>query len=128
MRDVARAVPDGYTLTLRTVSTLAVAPALYKDPGFDPLISFAPVAAVSNEATVLVAAPHVTSHRLARRSGRPVLHRHVDVTPFIRAGKLKPLTIMSEERVRARAGTTWWRISGPAWSSPPARPPQLSVN
>jgi hypothetical protein len=40
MRDVARAVPDGYTLTLGTVSTLAVAPALYKDPGFDPLINF----------------------------------------------------------------------------------------
>jgi len=30
MRDVARAVPDGHTLTLGAVSTLAVAPAFYK--------------------------------------------------------------------------------------------------
>jgi tripartite-type tricarboxylate transporter receptor subunit TctC len=41
------------------VSTLAVAPAFYKNPGFDPLTSFVPVGAVSSEATVLVAAPHV---------------------------------------------------------------------
>jgi tripartite-type tricarboxylate transporter receptor subunit TctC len=61
MRDVARAVPDGYTLTLGTVSTLAVAPAFYADPGFDPLTSFVPVVTVSSEATILVAAPRVTA-------------------------------------------------------------------
>jgi tripartite-type tricarboxylate transporter receptor subunit TctC len=153
MRDVARAVPDGYTLTLGTVSTLAVAPAFYKDPGFDPLTSFVPVCAVSSEATVLVAAPQVTAKTLeevlayAKANPRKlnygaatgtiahlagelfklstgtdivfvpykggaagltdVLGGQVDlfftttsiVTPFIRAAKLKPLTIMSEGRV-----------------------------
>ena len=153
MRDVARAAPDGYTLTLGTVSTLAVAPAFYKDPGFDPLTSFAPVVTVSSEATILVAAPHVTANTLeeiiayaktnpgklnygaatgtlAQLAGElfklstgtnivfvpykggaagltDVLGGQVDlfvtatsiVTPFIRAGKLKPLTVMSEERV-----------------------------
>src|SRR6516162_2293875 len=64
MRDVARAIPDGYTLTLGAVSTLAVAPAFYKDPGFDPLTSFVPVCTVSSEATVLVAAPQVTARTL----------------------------------------------------------------
>lgn len=54
-REVARADPDGYTLLFGSVSTLAVAPALYKDPGFDPLASFAPVALVSSEPGSLVA-------------------------------------------------------------------------
>jgi tripartite-type tricarboxylate transporter receptor subunit TctC len=152
MRDVARAVPDGHTLTLGTVSTLAVAPAFYKDPGFDPLTSFVPVISVSSEATILVAAPHVTASTLeeivayakanpgkvnygaatgtiAQLAGElfklstgtnivfvpykggaagltDVLGGQIDlfvtatsiVTPFIRAGKLKPLTMMSEER------------------------------
>jgi tripartite-type tricarboxylate transporter receptor subunit TctC len=64
-REVARAVPDGYTLLFGSVSTLAVAPALYKDPGFDPLASFAPVALVSSEPGSLVAAPHVTVNTVA---------------------------------------------------------------
>jgi tripartite-type tricarboxylate transporter receptor subunit TctC len=152
-RDVAHAAPDGYTLTLGTVSTLAVAPAFYKDPGFDPLTSFAPVVNVSSEATILVAAPHVTASTLdeiiayakanpgklnygaatgtlAQLAGElfklstgtnivfvpyksgaaglaDVLGSQVDLlftttsitTPFIRAGKLKPVTVMSEERV-----------------------------
>jgi tripartite-type tricarboxylate transporter receptor subunit TctC len=153
MRDVARAVPDGYTLTLGTVSTLAVAPAFYKDPGFDPLTSFVPVCTVSSEATILVAAPQVTARSLdeivAYAKANPdklnygaatgtiahlagelfklstgtklvfvpyrggaagltdALGGQVDlfftttsiVAPFIRAGKLKPLMMMSEERV-----------------------------
>jgi tripartite-type tricarboxylate transporter receptor subunit TctC len=153
MRDVARAVPDGYTLTLGTVSTLAVAPAFYKDPGFDPLTSFVAVCTVSSEATVLVAPPQVTARSLeeivAYAKANPgklnygaatgtiahlagelfklssgtnivfvpykggaagltdVLGGRVDlfftttslVTPFIRAGKLKPLILMSEERL-----------------------------
>ena len=153
MRDVARAAPDGYTLTLGTVSTLAVAPAFYKDAGFDPLTSFVPIGTVSSESTVLVAAPHMTATTLeeivAYAKANPgkltygaatgtiaqvagellklstgtnivfvpykggaagltdVLGGQVDlfvtatsiVTPFIRAGKLKPLTMMNEERL-----------------------------
>jgi len=59
VRDVARATPDGYTLLFGSVSTQAVAPALYQDPGFDPLTSFAPVATVSSEPTALLGAPHL---------------------------------------------------------------------
>jgi tripartite-type tricarboxylate transporter receptor subunit TctC len=152
-REVARATPDGYTLLLGSVSTLAVAPALYKDPGYDPLTSFAPVGMVSSESTALVAAPHVTLRtvgdlvayakanpgklnygaatgtiaqlaadlfKLATKANivfvpykggaaglTDVLGGQVDlfftatsiVTPFIRAGTLKPLAVMGEERV-----------------------------
>lgn len=152
-REVARAVPDGYTLLFGSVSTLAVAPALYKEPGFDPLTSFAPVALVSSEPGSVVAAPHVAvitvadlvayakahpgklnygaaTGTLAQLTGdlfklatgadivfvpykggaaglTDVLGGQVDlfftatsiVTPFIRAGKLKPLGVAGEERV-----------------------------
>src|SRR6185436_7542686 len=37
----AKAAPDGYTLTLGYVGTLAINPHLYKDAGFDPLKEFA---------------------------------------------------------------------------------------
>src|SRR5262249_2806303 len=64
-RELARAGDDGYTVLFGSVSTQAVAPALYKDPGFDPLVSFAPVAEVSREPLILVAAPHVKERSLA---------------------------------------------------------------
>jgi tripartite-type tricarboxylate transporter receptor subunit TctC len=64
-REVARPTPDGYTLLLGSVSTLAVAPALYKDPGYDPRASFAPVGMVSSEPLSLIAAPHVTLRTVA---------------------------------------------------------------
>jgi tripartite-type tricarboxylate transporter receptor subunit TctC len=153
VREVERATPDGYTLLFGSVSTQAVAPALYKDPGFDPLTSFAPVAIVSSEPTILVAAPRVTIGTVADlvatakanpgklncaaatgtlaqvsldlfklatganvvfvpyKGGAPALTDtlggQVDllitttsiVTPFIRAGQLKPLGVMAEARV-----------------------------
>ena len=187
-RDVAHAAPDGYTLTLGTVSTLAVAPAFYKDPGFDPLTSFAPVVNVSSEATILVAAPHVTASTLEEiiayakanpgklnygaatgtlaqlagelfklstgtnivfvpyKSGAAgltdVLGSQVDLlftttsitTPFIRAGKLKPVTVMSEERVLQLPDIPTARESGYDlvayfWTGvvAPARTPQAIV-
>jgi tripartite-type tricarboxylate transporter receptor subunit TctC len=165
-REVARATPDGYTIMLGSVSTLAVAPALYKDPGYDPRASFAPVALVSSEPTCLVAAPHVTATTLAEvvayakahpgklnygaatgtlaqlagdlfklatgadivfvpyKGGAAgltdVLGGQVDlfftatsiVTPFIQAGKLKPIAVMGEERVPQLADIPTMRESG----------------
>ena len=40
---VARAAPDGYTILLGTSSSLVIAPALYKDLGYDSEKSFAPI-------------------------------------------------------------------------------------
>ena len=47
---VAHAPPDGYTLILSLVSSHAVSPNLYRDPGYDPIKDFTPI-------TVLVVSP-----------------------------------------------------------------------
>jgi tripartite-type tricarboxylate transporter receptor subunit TctC len=47
---VAHAAPDGYTLILSLVSSHAVSPNLYHDPGYDPVRDFTPI-------TVLVVSP-----------------------------------------------------------------------
>ena len=51
---VAAADPDGYTLLIGTSATLGVVPALTKNPGYDPIKSFAPVAKVADSTLVLV--------------------------------------------------------------------------
>ncbi|MCD0502714.1 Bug family tripartite tricarboxylate transporter substrate binding protein [Bordetella petrii] len=51
---VARAQADGYTLVMGTVGTHAINQALYKNPGYDPVKDFAPVAFVGQTPTFLV--------------------------------------------------------------------------
>ena len=53
-KSVANAEPDGYTLLVGTSATLAVVPALIKNPGYDPVKSFAPVAKVADSTTVMI--------------------------------------------------------------------------
>src|SRR5690606_12761215 len=43
---VLREAADGYTVLFTISSTQAINPALYSEPGFDPVKDFAPVAAV----------------------------------------------------------------------------------
>src|SRR5713226_272342 len=54
-KSVAGAEPDGHTLLIGTSATLGVVPALMKNPGYDPIRSFAPVAKVADSTLVLVA-------------------------------------------------------------------------
>ena len=56
-RAAASADPDGYTLFYGNTSTLAVIPAVSRNPGYDPVKNFAPVASVSESYTVLVVHP-----------------------------------------------------------------------
>jgi tripartite-type tricarboxylate transporter receptor subunit TctC len=56
-REVARAEPDGYTLLLASAATTAIGPALYKNIGYDPARSFAPVAFFSTTPYVMVTGP-----------------------------------------------------------------------
>jgi tripartite-type tricarboxylate transporter receptor subunit TctC len=58
-RLVARAEPDGHTLLFGTTSVFAINPAIYKDAGYDPLKSFAPVARAFNSHMVMVVHPSV---------------------------------------------------------------------
>ena len=50
---VAKAAPDGYTLLMGHVGTLAVAPSVYPQLPYDPVKSFAPVALVAKVPNVL---------------------------------------------------------------------------
>lgn len=53
----AKAAPDGYTITLAFVGTLAINPHLYSNPGFDALRDFAAVSRGTEESWVLVVHP-----------------------------------------------------------------------
>ena len=54
---VARAPKDGYTLLLTINSAQAINPALYKNPGFDPINDFIPVYYIGATPYVLVSPP-----------------------------------------------------------------------
>jgi tripartite-type tricarboxylate transporter receptor subunit TctC len=56
-RALAAAEPDGYTLFYGNTSTLAVIPAVTKNPGYDPVKNFAPIASVSESYMILVVNP-----------------------------------------------------------------------
>jgi tripartite-type tricarboxylate transporter receptor subunit TctC len=60
-RDVARAEPDGYTLLVSSAATLAIGPTLYRNVGYDPNTSFAPVASFSSTPYVMVTGPRTTA-------------------------------------------------------------------
>lgn len=61
----ARARNDGYTLLLTADSAHVIGPALYKNPGFDPVKDFAPVAPVATAGYVLVAHPSFPANTVA---------------------------------------------------------------
>ena len=64
-KSVASAAPDGYTMLIGTSATLGVVPALVKNPGYDPVRSFAPVAKISDSTTVLVVPPNFAPNSAA---------------------------------------------------------------
>jgi tripartite-type tricarboxylate transporter receptor subunit TctC len=53
-RAVAEADPDGYTLLLGNTSTLVISPLIYRNVGYDPVKSFAPVALLGTTSNLLV--------------------------------------------------------------------------
>ena len=61
----ASAEPDGYTLLFGSSGSLAVTPALFKNAGYDPVKSFAPVAAVSEGTLVLATNPSLPAKSVA---------------------------------------------------------------
>jgi tripartite-type tricarboxylate transporter receptor subunit TctC len=62
---VARAAPDGYTLLMGHIGTLAVAPSVYPNLPYDPVKSFAPVASVAQVPNVLAVHPSVPAKTVA---------------------------------------------------------------
>lgn len=62
---VAREAADGYTILFTISSAQAISPAIFKDPGFDPVKDFAPVAAVGTVPNVLCVHPSFPANTLA---------------------------------------------------------------
>lgn len=62
---VARAQPDGYTLVMGHIGTLAVAPALYPTLSYDPLKSLEHVSGIAKVHNMLVVNPDVPVNTLA---------------------------------------------------------------
>ena len=65
METVARAAPDGYTLVMGHVGTLAANPALYKTLPYDPVKDFAPVTLIAMVPNVLVVGPAMPTRTVA---------------------------------------------------------------
>ena len=60
----AQAPKDGYTLFLALSSVMVANPALYKQPGFDPVKDFVPISAVATAPYLLVANPSIAAKNI----------------------------------------------------------------
>ena len=56
-REAARAEPDGTTLLMSSASGQVISPMIYKDAGYDPLKSFAPIGLFAEGSIILVVNP-----------------------------------------------------------------------
>ena len=64
-RFVARATPDGYTILLSYTATMAIAPAMNANAGYDPRKDFAPIGMIGSAPSVLVVHPSLPVHSVA---------------------------------------------------------------
>jgi tripartite-type tricarboxylate transporter receptor subunit TctC len=64
-RFVAKAPPDGYTILLSYTATMAIAPAMNANAGYDPLKDFAPIGMIGAAPSVLVVHPSMPVHSVA---------------------------------------------------------------
>jgi tripartite-type tricarboxylate transporter receptor subunit TctC len=62
MAAVARSAPDGYTLIIVHIGTMAINPHLYASPGYDPLTDFTPITRVGVGPQALVVHRDVPAH------------------------------------------------------------------
>lgn len=61
---VAKAVPDGYTLTIGTTSNHAIAVSLYKKLAYDPVKDFAPITTLAVSQNVVVINPAIPANNI----------------------------------------------------------------
>ena len=69
-RFVAKAAPDGYTILLSYTATMAIAPAMNANAGYDPGKDFAPIGMIGFAPSVLVVHPSMPG-ALDRRADQP---------------------------------------------------------
>jgi tripartite-type tricarboxylate transporter receptor subunit TctC len=63
--DVARAVPDGYTVLMATNSPMSAAPAMRKVPPYDPVADFSPITDIGRYTFFIVVHPSVPANSVA---------------------------------------------------------------
>ncbi len=64
-RFVAKAAPDGYTILLSYTATMAIAPAMNGNAGYDPRKDFVPIGMIGAAPNVLVVHPSLPVHSVA---------------------------------------------------------------
>jgi tripartite-type tricarboxylate transporter receptor subunit TctC len=64
-RFVAKATPDGYTILLSYTATMAIAPAMNANAGYDPRKDFAPIGMIGAAPSVLLVHPSLPVHSVA---------------------------------------------------------------
>jgi tripartite-type tricarboxylate transporter receptor subunit TctC len=64
-RSVAKTTPDGYTILLTTNATLAIAPSLFQNLGYDPRRDFEPIGLIAATPNVIVVHPSFPAYSLA---------------------------------------------------------------
>ncbi|HET7803122.1 MAG TPA: tripartite tricarboxylate transporter substrate binding protein [Pseudolabrys sp.] len=64
-RFVAKAAPDGYTILLSYTATMAIAPAMNSNAGYDPARDFAPIGMIGFAPSVLLVHPSLPVHSVA---------------------------------------------------------------
>jgi tripartite-type tricarboxylate transporter receptor subunit TctC len=69
-RFVAKANPDGYTILLSYTATMAIAPAMNTNAGYDPGKDFAPIGMIGFAPSVLVVHPSLPVRSIAELIGR----------------------------------------------------------
>lgn len=60
-RQLAKSTPDGYTLAMGSSGTVAMAPTVYPNAGYDPRKDFAPIGLIARSAIVLVTGTSVSA-------------------------------------------------------------------
>lgn len=63
-QQVARAAPDGYTMLLGSVSSLAMSPAMLKEVPFDPINDFAPITQLVGVSALIAVHPSMPARSL----------------------------------------------------------------
>ena len=98
---VARTAPDGYTLAMVSVGTMAINPAMYRNMGFDPEKDLAPISIVATAPMALVANNNMPFRTMAE------LVSYAKANPGklnFGSGGVGSLAHLSAEMLRARTG------------------------
>jgi tripartite-type tricarboxylate transporter receptor subunit TctC len=102
-RQVAKASPDGYTILLGYTTTLATAPTMFKNVGYDPRKDFAPIGLIASSPSLLLTNADVPVRTVAelvsfiKKSGEPFQYgspgagtvNHLAAEMFARAAGVK---------------------------------------